>query len=445
MASNAGMPDLRKFNVVIYGINYAPELIGVGKYTGEIGAFLNRAGANVTVVTAPPHYPGWQAKPPYRAWRYRTEQQDGVRIYRCPLFLRRRMTGLWRLLAPLTFAITSAPVAFWQILKRRPDTVLAVEPTFFVAPIALVAARLAGARVVLHIQDLEVDAAFAVGHLGKSRWLARFAGAVEGLILRRFDHVVSISKKMIEKIEEKGVPSERISLIRNWVDVSHIFPLEHSPYREELKITPETFVVLYSGNLGAKQGLDVLLEAARALDDKVADIAFVIAGEGPAKADLQRRYSDLSNVRFLPLQPYERLNDFLNLANLHVIPQEKATADLVLPSKLGGMLATGRPIVVTAEPGTELADYLAGAATVVSPGDPTALASAIREARNEPASHPPAAARLALAHSLSRHRALTEFATTLAGTNYSWGATTKVAELVDTLGAVVDPTNALNR
>jgi colanic acid biosynthesis glycosyl transferase WcaI len=125
--------------ILIYGINYAPEMIGVGRFTGEIGAHLATHGFDVCVVTAPPHYPGWRAAPPYSALRYARETRAGVKILRCPLLLRADMRGIWRLLAPFSFALTSAPVALWKIVTHRPDIVLCVEPTFFVAPAGLLA------------------------------------------------------------------------------------------------------------------------------------------------------------------------------------------------------------------------------------------------------------------------------------------------------------------
>jgi len=401
--------------VVIYGMNYAPEMAGVGRYTGEIGLHLAESGADVTVITTPPHYPGWRVERPWKAGRYHAHTMDGARIIRCPLILRRRMGGVWRLVAPLSFAITSAPVALWQILTRRPHTVLCIEPTLFTAPVALLAAKLAGARTVLHVQDLEVDAAFAVGHLGRARWLERLAAAFERSVLRRFHHIVTISNRMAERIAAKGMPREHIALVRNWVDTGHIRPLgAPSPYRAELGLNPATFVVLYSGNIGAKQGLDLLIDAAAALADTPA-IQFIIAGEGPAKDGLMARAVNLANVRFLPFQPYARLSEFLGLADLHALPQEEGAADLVLPSKLGGMLASGKPVLVTAHSGTELADYLAGAADVIPPGDAVAFAEAIRARAAEREPDGPAAARLALARGLSHTDALAEFAEVLFG------------------------------
>ena len=203
-------------------------------------------------------------------------------------------------------------------------------------------------------------------------------------MMRGFDRVITPSGRMAERLAEKGIPADRIAILRNWVDLDHLKPLERqSPYRREYGIADGDCVVLYSGTLGVKQGFDCLLEAAAQLAKRT-DIQFLIAGEGPAKSDLSQRYGQLPNVRFLPFQPYARLSEFLGVADLHVLPQAADAADLVLPSKLGGMLASGRRILVTAAAGTELADFLEGAAIVVPPGDVTALREAILGAAEGP-------------------------------------------------------------
>ncbi|MFB2553207.1 WcaI family glycosyltransferase [Ensifer soli] len=393
--AEAGTKAVRPARLLIYAMNHTPEIAGVGRYTGEIAAHFAAEGMEVTVVTTPPHYPAWTVSPGF-ANRYGSSVENGIRVLRCPLLLRRPMRGLRRLLAPLSFALTSAPVVVWQILRRRPAVVFCVEPTLLAAPVAALAAALVGARRVLHVQDLEVDAAFAVGHLAPAGALRRLAAAFERVTLRLFDRVVTISNRMASRLEAKGVARARLSVVRNWVDLSEIHPLAPAgTCRAELGFRDTDFVVLYSGTIGAKQGLDVLLKAAALLrEDR--DIHVVIAGEGPEKAALQARCGADVRLRFLPFQPQSRLNAFLNMADLHVLPQERGAADLVLPSKLGGMLATGKPVLVTADPGTELADFLGDAALITPPGDAERLAQAIRALRAEGPSSPEARRRKAL-------------------------------------------------
>ena len=205
---------------------------------------------------------------------------------------------------------------------------------------------------MLHVQDLEVEAAFAVGHLGAGGALARVAMAFDRAMARRFDRVVTISNRMAEKIVAKGVAPERVRVVRNWVDVDKIRPLSApSPYRTELGIGEDAFVALYSGNIGAKQGVRLLIEAAERLE-RDPRIVFVVAGEGPMKPAVAEAAARLPNLKVLPFQPEARFSEFLSLADLHLLPQEREAADLLLPSKLGGMLASGRRIVATADPGT---------------------------------------------------------------------------------------------
>lgn len=397
-----------KKRVVIYGINYAPEIAGVGKYTGEIGEYLASQGHDVCVITAPPHYPGWAPKDGHSAKRWSKSRIHGSDIYRCPLYLHPEMRGIRRLIAPLTFALSSAPVAFYQILKRRPDVVIAIEPTLFVAPIALAASWIAGSKRVLHVQDLEIDAAFAMGHL-RFKSLAKIATAFERGVMNRFDRIVTISARMAEKIYDKGVDPKKLEIVRNWVDLDAVKPMP-SPlgYREELGLKASDFVVLYSGNLGPKQGIGLLIEAARQLANEP-DVVFAIAGQGPMRAEIERATQVLPNVRLYDFQPKERFGEFLNVADVHALPQERHAADLLLPSKLGGMLASGRPIIVTAEPGTELASFVTTSCALTKPGDARALADAVRALRSGETSPTNLAHRLRLASSLAKPRLIDIF------------------------------------
>ena len=393
-------------------MNFAPEMTGVGRYSGELAVGLAARGAVVEAITTAPHYPGWRALPPYSAGRYTRDRHEGVAVTRCPIVLHRAGAGIWRLIAPLSFAVSSAPVALWHILTRRPRTVLCVEPTLFVSPIALLAAKLVGARTALHVQDLEVDAAFAVGHLGKSKQLATLGLWFERAVMQRFDAVVTISEAMATRIAAKGVRRDRLHIVRNWVDTSRIFPLGRpSRYRADLGIAQDTFVVLYSGQIGPKQALHTVFEVAERLADRP-DIRFIVAGEGPMKAQFAERYGHLPNITLLGLQPEEQLNEFLNLADCHILPQHPEIKDLVLPSKLGGMLASGKDILVLADDDTELTAFLSGSClrrtTAVTSAD---LAEMLGDVRAHTAvdQTPRADARLTLARSLGSDAALARF------------------------------------
>ncbi len=363
--------------MLVYGINFSPELTGIGKYTGEMVEELVADGYEVQVITAPPYYPDWRVFADHtNSWSSQTiEGNSRYHIIRCPLWVPSKPSGLTRLLHLASFALSSLPVviakAFW-----RPDAVIVVVPAFACAPGAWLAARLCGAKAVLHIQDFEVDAAFSLGLL-KNNFLRRFVLAIEGFVLRRFDRVSTISNAMLKRLSDKGVPKNRQLLFPNWVDTSHILPLETvSPLRTKLGFRPTDVVVLYSGNMGTKQGLDLFLDAALILANRP-DIKFILCGDGAERARLQEKYAGLRNVTWLALQPIEQLNNLLNVADIHALPQLADAADLVMPSKITGMMASGRPTVASASRGTEVHTVVSGRGLVVAPGDSNAFADSI--------------------------------------------------------------------
>ncbi|WP_235489441.1 WcaI family glycosyltransferase, partial [Achromobacter sp. DMS1] len=283
--------------ILVYGINYAPELTGTGKYTAEMAEWLAARGHQVSVVTAPPYYPQWRVQPGYRAGRYQRETLRGVDVRRAPLWVPARPGGAKRLAHLASFALSSLP-SLLRAAVSRPDLVFVVEPALFCAPAAWLAARLCGARAWLHIQDYEVDAAFELGLL-KGAGLRGLVRRAETWLMRRFDRVSTISGRMLERALAKGVDPARALLLPNWIDVDRISPDEGGDLRAELGIPPQAMVALYSGNMGGKQGLLTLADAARRLSAHEG-IWFVFCGQGPERAPLQDACAGLRRVVFRP-------------------------------------------------------------------------------------------------------------------------------------------------
>jgi colanic acid biosynthesis glycosyl transferase WcaI len=262
-------------------------------------------------------------------------------------------------------------------LQWRPDIVFTVAPSLLSAPVAVMAARIIGVKSWLHVQDLEVDAAFELGLL-RNRHLRALMSRTERRILRAFDRVSTISPQMLRRLMNKGVAPEKLRDLRNWVDTNVIVPGDsQTPLRARLGLKPTDIVALYSGAMSRKQGLELIIEAATALRDSHPQIHFVLCGNGPHQAELAQLARGLPNTHFIDLEPVERLSELLNTADIHLMPQKAQAADLVLPSKLSGMLASGRPIIVMVEPGTGIAVEAQGAGLVVPPGDARALAAAV--------------------------------------------------------------------
>ncbi|MCR5865820.1 glycosyltransferase WbuB [Aquincola sp. J276] len=362
--------------ILIYGINYAPEPTGIGKYTGEMATWLATQGHEVRVVAAPPYYPAWRMADSHAGRGRSVETMDGVQVWRCPLWVPARPNGSKRVLHLLSFALSSLPTMLRQA-RWKPDVVWVAAPAFACTPAALLTARLAGARAWLHIQDYEVDVAFDMGLL-RGRLVRSLVLSAERWLMRRFDVVSSISRRMVGRAVEKGVAPDRAVLFPNWVDVDSVKPLGGaSPYRAELQLPPDAVVALFSGTLGAKQGLHLIPLAARLLRQRCPNLVFVVCGDGQMRPDMEAAARELPNMRLLPLQPKERLPDLLGMADIHLLPQDPGVADLVMPSKLTAMLSSGRPVVTNARPGSEVAEVVAGCGVVVSPDDAPAFAGAV--------------------------------------------------------------------
>jgi colanic acid biosynthesis glycosyl transferase WcaI len=361
---------------LLYGINFSPELTGIGKYTGELSAWLASQGHEVRVVTAPPYYPAWQVGEGYSAWRWQRQAVQGATVWRCPVWVPARPTGSKRVLHLLSFALASLPVMLGQVVWR-PDVVWVCAPAFACTPAALLTARLVGAPAWLHVQDYEIDVAFDTGLL-RGAGLRRVITGLERWLLRRFQVVSTISHRMVQRARDKGVAPGRVQFFPNWVDVSAVQPLERpSQYRQMLGLAEGQVVALFSGTLGAKQGLDLIAQAARLLVHRCPQLMFVICGSGVMEPTLRAATADLTNVCMLPLQPKEQVPELLGMADIHLLPQDPGVSDLVMPSKLTAMLSSGRAVLTSATPGSEVAEVVSGCGLLSEPGSAEAFAAAL--------------------------------------------------------------------
>ena len=364
--------------ILIYGINFYPELTGIGKYTGEMAFWLAKMGHEVRVITAPPYYPAWRISKGYSRYFYKNEKISGVSIWRTPIWIPNRPTGLNRILHLASFAITSFPVLVRQMFWR-PDFVWMAAPAFMCAPGILLTKFISRPKTWIHIQDYEVDAAFNMGLL-RNKLLQRFFLFIESFILSRFNIVSSISNKMVELAIKKGVASQKTFLFPNWVNIKSItfqerFSKDLKDLRKDFGIREDQLVALYSGNIGAKQGIEILYDVAKLAEND--DISFIICGDGSGKKNLMMQCEGMNNIKFFPLQPMEKLNTLLGIADIHLLPQRDDVADLVMPSKLTGILASGRPVVITAPIGSSLENAIRGFGLAVPPGNPVTFYNAI--------------------------------------------------------------------
>lgn len=342
--------------LILNSLNYSPELTGIGKYNGEMCPELDKRGVVVNAIVAPPYYPEWQVHKGFSSWLYKTEYKEGVNIIRCPLYVPKNVSTIKRLIHLSTFSVSSAFALLTQFFKK-PDVVFLVQPTLFCAPFVLLFCKLTGAKAIMHIQDYEIDAMFGLGMMGNGdSKVTSFIKSVESRLMKRFDAISTISYSMIDNAVTKGVERDKIIYFPNWSDTEFVTPETNgSALKKEWGFAESDKVVLYAGNIGKKQGLEVVLMAAKHFE-AISELKFVFVGAGAHVKRLKAQADKLAlkNVFFLPLQPWKLVPQMLALADIHLVVQKKGAADAVLPSKLSNILSAGGHALVTAEPTTEL-------------------------------------------------------------------------------------------
>ncbi|MFD1145344.1 WcaI family glycosyltransferase [Larkinella insperata] len=372
-------PSMR---ILIYGINYSPELTGIGKYTGEMGAWLAKHDQEVDVITAHPYYPEWAIHDSHKNKGWHTEQIGGARVHRCPLYVPRKVTSLTRILHEFSFVASSLVYWFRILFRKRYDAVICLSPPFHLGVIPVLYSKLFNVPLWCHIQDLQIDMAKDLGMIKNKRFLD-IMFKVEAFILKNCTVVSTISEGMVRKVTQKKVLQSECVLFPNWVDGEYVRPLSRSQsLRAELGLRESDKVILYSGSLGEKQGLEIIIEAARSFTSRP-DVQFLIFGSGGGKDKLMALAQSygLPNIKFYPLQPYEKLSALLATADIHLVLQKKSASDLVLPSKLTGILAAGGCALVSAVPGTTLHDIVSkhNMGILIEPESVEALKDAINE------------------------------------------------------------------
>ncbi|WP_245735291.1 WcaI family glycosyltransferase [Pedobacter hartonius] len=348
-----------KKRILVLGINCLPELTGIGKYTGEMVSWMAEQGHETTMITGFPYYPNWKVQEPYKGnWYINETMFDGnLKIYRCPLYIPSKPSGLKRLIHESVFFVSAGFAVLKMLFKPKQDLIIAIAPPFHLAILALFYRFFKGGRILYHVQDLQIEAAKELKML-RYKWMFDMLFSIEYFILRKMDFISTISEGMMKRVGNK-IP-KRITFFPNWVDTETFYPL---PDRNGLKtkwgFKRDDYVVLYSGSIGEKQGLDSLIRIAENLK-AYENIQFVICGTGPYKQELIRMTTEkqLPNLEFLPLQGFDVFNEFLNMADIHLVLQKANASDLVMPSKLTTILAVGGLALVTANPGTTLHDVI---------------------------------------------------------------------------------------
>lgn len=354
--------------VLVASINFAPDHAGIGVYSTDFPVFLAEKGDAVSMVTGFSYYPQWRKRPEDIGKLLAREKYRGVDVFRGYLYVPRQVSAVARLWHELSFCL-SAALNFLRV--GRPDVIVLFTPPMFLGLVGVFFRGLWRSPLVINIQDLPVDAALALGLLKRNLSMGLLQ-RMEKWIYQQADLVVTISPSMLENVRAKGVAADRLLLVPNWVDVSAA--KSKVAARGFLAGHPEAagkFTVAYAGNLGIKQGVDLLLRAAAALAAEPA-LHFFVIGDGADRPRLAALAADLqlSNCTFLPFMNTEEYAAMLADVDLIFVAQRSGAGNNFFPSKLLGLLARGKPLIVAADPDSELAKVIGRAdCGLVSPYD----------------------------------------------------------------------------
>lgn len=363
--------------ILVIGINYSPEKTSVGPFTTGLCEHLATQGHQVKVVTAFPYYPEWRVWDGYRGSLYRREIINGVIVHRVAHYVPAKASRLIERLAyDFTFTISAFLAA---LFTGKCDVIYCSCPPPTVGLAAYVLGKIKRAPYVIKLTDLASDAALATGTL-KEGFLVRLARAMEGFMYRKSRAVVCLCQGFIERLTTRGVALEKFQLIPDWADTESICPVESDgTFRRANGFSGEQFLVLHSGNMGKKQNLMNVVNAAEGSQDEK-DLAWVLVGQGEELPALKRAAEDRApGLRILPLQPSEVMSQMYAGADLLLLNQIAAIEDAVIPCKLLTYMAAGRPIVAAVNENSEAAHIIrnANCGVIVPAEDFEALTAAV--------------------------------------------------------------------
>jgi colanic acid biosynthesis glycosyl transferase WcaI len=361
--------------ILIAGANYAPESTSVAPFTTGLAEHLAKRGHEVVVATTFAFYPLWKWYEPPTRWRTR-EQLNGVDVWRTKIVLPPRRTAIWRVAFDTSIALTTALTA---LSVPKADVTICLSPPVQTTLVGA-ALRFKFGKLVMLVKDLPTEAARSVGMLQEGSML-RVGRAVERVAYKAASHIVVISNAFATYIRSLGVEDARISEIPDWVDVETIQPADpDQKMRSRLGAGPGDFLVLHSGNMGAKQDLLNVVAAATLLRNE-RRIRIALIGDGTERTKIAEAVSaqHIENLKLLPLQPSNEFPNVLAAADVLLVNQAPMVVDSVLPSKLLAYMASGRPVLAAAHTQSTTAELVrrSSCGVVAEPGRPAALAAAI--------------------------------------------------------------------
>ena len=369
----------RKMRIIVWGINYAPEITGISPHNVALCEFLRRNGHEVEMLSTFSYYPAWKKRPEDRGAIYRTDLINGVPIHRCWHYVPSHVSALKRIIHEGSFVATSSLRA---LVLPRPDAFVVVSPPLLLGAAAWFVGGIKRVPFVFHVQDLQPDAAVGLGML-RQGWFTRALFWLEKFAYRHATRVSGISEEILDAFRRKGVPEEKLMLFPNTVIVPDAASIPaRGSFRAKNRFGADEFLAIYAGNLGVKQGLEILLDAASLLANKP-HIRVILCGDGAQRPALEKAVKErqLTNVYMLPLKAGREYQELLVDADVSLITQQSGSGNAFFPSKLLVTLAHSSPVLTVADEESALAKAVrsGGFGVNITPGNPQRLAQALGE------------------------------------------------------------------
>jgi glycosyltransferase involved in cell wall biosynthesis len=363
--------------ITLIGINYAPEITGIAPYTTGMAEGMATKGHDITVITGFPHYPEWRVAEPYRGMHRLTEEINGVTVRRVKHYVPEHPTAVGRILLEASFA-RKATLGPWA----KPDVVVVVSPALLSAVTVVARARLHRVPVGVIVQDVYSKGVVETGAMnGRS---ASFTAFLEASTLRGASSVTAIHGRLAEALADIGVHRNRTTVIRNWTHIeSEIGGSHAAAVRQKFGWAPDESIVLHAGNMGAKQGLENVIAAARLASraEVGGRVRFVLVGDGNQRRMLEELASDVSAVQLINPLPEPEFRAVLDSADILLVNERPGVGAMAVPSKLTTYFMAGKPVLAATDATSGTASELAAsrAGVVVPPGDPQALLAAAED------------------------------------------------------------------
>ncbi len=402
----------RPLSLVLAGLNYAPETTGIAPYTTGVATGLRERGHQVRVLTGLPHYPEWRLRPGYEDAASLRGELDGVAVRRLRHFVPDPPSGLGRVRMEASFGARLAAA----LSDDDVDAVVFISPALLSTAAGIARIRLRDRRsqtaVGVWVQDLYSRGVVETGAM--SGRPAQLAAAFESRVLRTADGVVAIHDRFKSSISESlRVAPERITVIRNWTHLRPMPPIDRAAARRKLGWDPETVIVLHTGNMGAKQGLEHVVAAAEHARAHGAPVRFVLVGGGNQRPLLEELGRGIDTMTFLDPLPDEEYQQALAAADVLLVNERPGVGEMAVPSKLTSYFTTGNPVLAATDADSITASEIiaSGGGVVVPPDNPAQLVSAALElGRDRERAHTlGAAGRQFCARTLSRAHAIDQF------------------------------------